>query len=629
MLQRRLGFWDVFCIAAGAMISSGLFVLPSLAYAQAGAASLLAYGVAALLMVPAMLSQAELATAMPKTGGSYVFIERSMGPLPGLMAGAANWFSLALKSAFALVGIGAFARLIWPEAAWADSEWTLRAIAVAFCVGFTALNLVSVKSVGRFQVVMVAGLLAVMVLFVVVGAPAARAEHFRGIKSAGPVTVLATAAFVFISYGGITGIASVAGEVIHPGRNIPRGMLAAAAVVSLLYVGAVGVTIGVLGPDGLLDADGRANLTPLSSAAGAFLGPTGVVLLSGAAMLAFFTTANGGILSASRSPIAMSHDQLVPGVFRRVSKRFGTPYVGVLATSAFMVAIISLLSVADLVKVASTMMLLLFAMVCGSVLVMRGSGLENYRPLFRAWGYPWTQVGGVIIYAALIAEMIWKMGWAPLITLAAFVLACGVWHVLYIRPRLSRESALLVLVRRLVGREMARPQLEHELRELAFQRDDIVHDRFDRLVQDAPVLDLSGATMASDLFDRIGEVLSERVGSDARRLAETFRRREDETSTVLQPGLAVPHVVVEGEDIFELLLVRSRGGIIFPSDDRHPVHVAFVLAASPDRRNDHLKALMAIAHVVQEHHFMRRWQQASDEQGLRDVILLSSRRRGD
>ena len=103
-LARKLGFWDVFCIAAGAMISSGLFILPGQAFQLCGSAVVLAYALAGLLMIPALLSQCELATAMPKSGGTYFFVERSMGTLAGMLAGLANWLGVALKSAFAMGG---------------------------------------------------------------------------------------------------------------------------------------------------------------------------------------------------------------------------------------------------------------------------------------------------------------------------------------------------------------------------------------------------------------------------------------------------------------------------------------------------------------------------------------------
>ena len=78
-LKRELGLLDIFCIASGAMISSGLFVLPGLAYAKSGPAMILSYGFASVLIIPALFSLAELSSAMPKAGGLHFFIDRSMG----------------------------------------------------------------------------------------------------------------------------------------------------------------------------------------------------------------------------------------------------------------------------------------------------------------------------------------------------------------------------------------------------------------------------------------------------------------------------------------------------------------------------------------------------------------------
>ncbi|MHC4483460.1 MAG: amino acid permease, partial [Planctomycetota bacterium] len=99
-LKKQLSLLDVFAVAAGAMISSGLFVLPAIAYAETGPAVILSYLFASMLMIPSVLSKAELATAMPRAGGTYFFVERSLGSIWGLFGGFASWFSLALKSAF-------------------------------------------------------------------------------------------------------------------------------------------------------------------------------------------------------------------------------------------------------------------------------------------------------------------------------------------------------------------------------------------------------------------------------------------------------------------------------------------------------------------------------------------------
>ena len=152
-LKRDLGLVDVFCIASGAMISSGLFVLPGLAFYKAGPAVIFSYGIASLLVIPAVLAKAELATAMPKAGGTYFFIDRSMGPMMGTVGGFAAWFSLAFKSSFALVGIGLFTVLLNPG----FSDQQIKFIAVFFCLVFAVINIIGVKETGKTQILLVGG----------------------------------------------------------------------------------------------------------------------------------------------------------------------------------------------------------------------------------------------------------------------------------------------------------------------------------------------------------------------------------------------------------------------------------------------------------------------------------------
>ena len=623
-LKRKLGFWDVFCIAAGAMISSGLFILPGLAFAKAGPAVVFAYAVAGLMMIPALLSKCELATAMPKSGGTYFFIERSMGALPGMLAGLASWLGLALKSAFAMVGIGAFARLIWGEAA--GAEWVIKTVATGCCIVFILLNTFSVKLTGRLQIVMVAFLLGALVVFVAAGIPNVQQHpNFDNLFDRGFGGVFATAALVFISFGGLTKIASVAEEVRDPGRNLPRAMFLAFLVVGALYVATVLVIVGVLPPEQIA-TDQFVNLTPVSTAAEVFLGKGGMVLLSVAAIIAFVTTGNGGLLAASRSPLAMSRDGLLPRSLAVISPRFGTPYLCVWLTGAFMIAMICLLSIADLVKVASTMMLVLFLLVNVAVLIMRGSRIPNYRPLYRSPLFPWMQLAGIVIYAMLIIDLIAISGILPLVTTGSFLLVAVVWYLIYVRPRVSRESALVYMVRNVVAKEIYRSELEQELREIAFHRDEIVQDRFDRLIADCEILDLPEPTTADEMFAQAAELLSKRLGIDADTLREKLKARELDSSTVIQPGLAIPHIVVEGENLFDILPIRCREGIVF-STDQPPITTAFILAGSPDERNYHLRALMAIANIVQEPDFNNRWLAAAGPEHLRDILLLSGRQR--
>jgi len=613
MLKKELGLLGVFSIAAGAMISSGLFILPGIAFAKAGPAILLSYGLAGLFMIPTVLSTAELATAMPKSGGSYFFIERSLGPLAGTLAGLGAWLSLTLKASFALVGIGALGTLLVPEA----GEWTVKVVAMSACVCFALLNVLSVKGTGRLQVVLVTALLAILGLYVVAGAPAVEVPRYHPFMPAGLQSAFAVAGLVFISFGGLTKVVDVSEEVRHPQRNLPLGMFLAFGVVMALYVLVVFVTVGTADPGQL-----SGSLVPLTLGAHTFLGTVGVVLVSLGAFLAFATTANAGILSASRTPMAMSRDGLLPAIFSRTHRRLKTPHVAIALTAVVAVLVIALLSIENLVKTASTVMILMFVLMNVAVVIMRQTGFQSYRPTFRAPLCPWLQTGAVIIYALLIVEM----GRAPLLLTGALALLASLWYIGYVRRRIDRESAVVYLVKAITSKPIQRAGLEEELRELSLRRDGGALDRFDRLVQTCAILDIDEPIPAKELFRRVSATLRPRLKVEEERLYELFLDREQQSSTVVQPGLAIPHVIVDGEHLFELVLVRCKPGIVF-SELHQPVRTVFVLVGSLDERNYHLRALMTIARLVREPEFEERWLQAQGSEQLRDVVLLSSRER--
>jgi len=395
-LKKELGLLDVFCIASGAMISSGLFILPALAFAKTGPAVVLSYLLAGLLVLPAMLAKAELATAMPKAGGTYFFIERSMGTSMGTIGGLASWFSLSLKSAFALIGIGLFATLIDPTITQVQIKW----IAVGCCIFFMLINIIGVKHTGRFQIVLVLFLIGLLVFYVFRGFINVQPQRFSPFMPFGLKSVFATAGLVFVSFGGLTKVSSVAEEVKNPGKNIPLGMFLAFSIVMALYAAVIFVTVGIL--DG---KDLAGSLTPISLGAESFLGRAGIVAMSFAALLAFISTANAGILTASRNCMAMSRDYLLPKFFHTLDVKYKTPHFSIIFTGLFMIAVILFLDLESLVKTASTLMILLFLFVALSVIIMRESRIQSYRPQFKSPLYPWIYIIGIIGYIFLIFEM--------------------------------------------------------------------------------------------------------------------------------------------------------------------------------------------------------------------------------
>jgi amino acid transporter/mannitol/fructose-specific phosphotransferase system IIA component (Ntr-type) len=617
-LRKQLGALDVFAVAAGAMISSGLFILPALAFAKAGPAVILSYLFASIMIIPSVLSKAELSTAMPKAGGTYFFVERSLGPIWGVFSGLASWFSLALKSAFAVVGMAVLIKIVMQMVLSAQLEpWHIKAIAAFCCVVFTLLNIVSVKLTSRFQVLLVGILLAILAFFVLFGAGSVEAVRFKGFLEKGWSAVFATAGLVFISFGGLTKVASIAEEVKHPGRNLPFGMIMAWFVVTIFYISVIIIMVGVVDGEEL-----AGNYAPISLTASKFMGLPGFIILALAAVAAFVTTANGGIFAASRSPMAMSRDQLLPPLLSRVSVKFKTPHISILLTGGFMVIAIVFLELEVLVKTASTLMLILFILVNASVIIMRESKIQSYRPRFKSPLYPYIHIAAIVAYSALIIDM----GSVPLLITAGFIGLSAAWYWLYVCRRVSRASAVMHVVERVTDRELKTVTLENELRDILLERDNIIEDRFDELIRGCEVLDIQGREKAETIFRQISAILAMRLGTDEYVLFEKFLHREAEGGTVVQPGFAIPHIVVEGENKFDILLVRARDGILF-SHASDPVRVMFVLVGSKDERNYHLRALMAIAQIAQEKHFEQRWFAARDTQGLRNLILLSTRKR--
>jgi basic amino acid/polyamine antiporter, APA family len=612
MLKRPLGLLDVFCITAGTMISSGLFVLPGIIYAMTGPSIILSYSLAALLMIPTMFAKAELATAMPKSGASYFFIERSLGSLPGTMAGLAVWTTIVLKSSFALIGLGGLITLIVPDI----DVWTVKYIAIAVCGVLAIINAYSVKHTGRVQSILVIGLIAIIIFFCISCISSVNTTHYTPFISKGMGTLFTTVGMVFISFGGLTKVVDISGEVRQAHKNVPLGMFAAFIVVNILYLTAISVTIGVLAPSSL-----SGSLAPLSLAAKVTLGIPGEVIISIGALFAFITTANAGILSASRSPMAMSRDGLLPDIFNNTSSS-KPPVFAIVTTAAFMMIIIAFLSIEHLVETAATMMIILFILVNLSVIIMRKSGFQSYRPHFKVPCYPWLQIATITLYSFLIIDM----GFFPLAMTAGFALLGLLWYFLYVRRRVNRKSAFMSLVERVFSNDIQRNDLEQELREISLKSDAISLERFDHIIHDCTVITIEKSLTTSQLFRVIAHKLSKEVNISENTLYTKFNNREQESSSIVAKGIAVPFITIKGNNIFKIILVRIEEGVIF-SKNKPPVKTVFVIAGSSDEKSYLLETFMAITDIIKKHGFTKRWRNAYNIEQLRDIVLLSHRQR--
>jgi len=376
------------------------------------------------------------------------------------------------------------------------------------------------------------------------------------------------------------------------------------------------VTSGVLQDETLNNT-----LTPISDGALVIMGPWGQIALSVAAVLAFLTTANAGIMTSARSLVPLSRDNLFPTIFGRVHRRFGTRWNALLLTGALVLASL-FLRLGILIEAASMVIILMQILANISVIILRESRLQNYQPRFRAPFYPWLQIVGIIGLVLLIVEA----GLESMLISGILIVVGFLAYWFYGRLRGYREYALLHLIESITAKELTSYTLETELKEIIRERDGLEEDRFDETIEHSIVLDFEKKLDREELFHEVAAGLSNTLDMSSRKLFDLLVKREKDSSTVISPAIAVPHVVIPGQKRFAILIARSKQGFHF-SESAPAVKAVFVLAGTKDERNFHLVSLAAIAQIVYEDGFDRKWLASKGEQSLRDLVVLGKRRR--
>jgi len=610
-LKKELGLVGAFAIATGATLSSGFFLLPGLAAAQVGPALVVSYMLAALALLPAAVSMVELATAMPRAGGTYFFLDRSMGPLVGTVGGLGTWLVLILKTAFALVGMGAYLQLI-------DPRLPMTPVAVVLAVAFGGINLLGARKAVYLQISLVFALLALIAWFSGSGLQVLKAEHFDGFFQVGLDPLLGTAGMVYISYVGVTTkVASIAEEIKDPGRNLPIAVFVSLATAVVIYLVGTVVMVGTLAPQALAN-----DLTPAASSARAIAGRWGEAVMAGAALLAFASVANAGILSASRFPLALSRDHLVPPVVRKLSHR-QIPYVAVCATVGVILLVLLLLDPIKIAKLGGAFQLLLFALICVAVIVMRESRIESYDPAFRSPLYPYVQIAGIVMPLLLLSDM----GWLPVLFSCGMVLAGVAWFYHYARGKVRRVGAIYHVFHRLGGRRF--PGLDTEFRVILKERGLRSDDPFEQLITEALFFEVPPGMQFLEVTQRSAELIAGRLPERVEVIVKQFLDGTAVGATPCSKGAALPHFRHPEVDGSLLCIARSVNGIDVDPEDpvwgghapEQPIHAVFFLVSSEADPALHLRILAEVAEKVENEGFMDQWLRARDELRLKELLL--------
>jgi amino acid transporter len=405
-LERTIGLVGGLAIGIGTMIGAGIFVFPGLAASNAGLAATLSFAIGGMIALLVALPTSELATAMPRSGGGYYFISRGMGTAYGAIVGLGLWLGLMFASAFYLVGLGHYASAVFAELGIDLPFSPVIGIGLLFGAALTALSIGGTENTAKIQNVVVGILLVVLAGFLsygvldavgVFGGETVPEQFF----SRGYFPVLTTAALVFTSYLGFAQVATVAGEIRQPGRNLPLAMVGSVLIVTVFYVVTIFVATSAFGADRL----GQFGETAMVEVARDFLGLPGAVAILGAGLLATFSSANASILSASRAVYALSRDALFPRKASEVNLRYGTPHVALFAAGGPILLLVATGRVEVLAEVASFLHLIMYGLMCVALIVLRRRNPEWYSPSYRVPGYPVVPAVGALASFGLIAFM--------------------------------------------------------------------------------------------------------------------------------------------------------------------------------------------------------------------------------
>jgi len=571
-LERSIGLGAVVAISISAMLGSGIFVLPGLAAVKTGPMVWLAYLFAGLGVLPAALSKSELATAMPTSGGTYVYLERAFGPLTGTVSGIGLWLSLLLKSAFALFGFSAYLAVL------VDVPQQPVAIALLLCI--TALNIVGVSIIGKLQKIIVGIVLVLLLIMSCYGLSTMEWSNLDDGFTKGSTGFIAAAAFVYVSYAGVTKVAAIAEEVKDPGRNLPMGILISWILVMCIYVFVVFVLITNVNHKELTGYDHgeySPDLAPIYTVAKALGGQTCGYIAAVFAVLTMTSMSVAGLLAASRFPFAMSRDQLLPGKLQNINEKFKTPVWSIVLTSTAMAISILFLPIEQIAKLASAFMIVAFMFICGTVVVLRESAASWYQPKFRAPLYPVLQIIGILAGGTLL----WAMGLTSLLAIAGICLIGGISYLAYGRHQTSRLGV--------VGRMGKRKDLIGANKDGA-EEEESPHDLTEDLPKEAAVVvPLFGSERSPETLVEMGAALAHRRKLEVLHVTEVPEQmyladvlEEDHLSIALRRRI---HVMAEEEEVnleYDTTVSHDVVQTIHKVADR--LHCEWVVMESAGRR---------------------------------------------
>ncbi len=393
-LKRQIGLFGAVAILVGAVIGSGIFMTPGTVAAAAGSFGpfMAAWILAGASGILCALVYAELAPAMPKAGGPYVYITESFGKGAGFVYG----WSMTIGNYIPLVAMLAtgfasnLAKLI-PGI----TPTGIKMVATSVILALLILNICGTKLGSMVANIFTVGKLLALLLVIIGGFFLMSPENFTTVTTGSQTTewsgVLSAAFPAFLAFGGYYQLAYMGADIKDPKRTLPLGM-----IIGMVIVIAINVLISIacVGTVGFAELAGSE--TPVVDAGTAIFGPAGTVIVTIGACVAIFGALNGGIMSYPRVSYSMSQNGLMFKAFGTLHKKYNTPYIPMLFICLTALIFVWTGSFSTLLAINVFAGRILECVVCLSLLVLRKKKPDMARPL-KMPGYPVTTILAIVI----------------------------------------------------------------------------------------------------------------------------------------------------------------------------------------------------------------------------------------
>ncbi|MFC1766632.1 APC family permease [Planctomycetota bacterium] len=405
---RQLGLLDAIGIGVGAIVGGGILALAGVTFAATGPSAVLAFALNGLIALITALSFAELSTAFPQSGGTYLFAKRVLSVSAAFNVGWVVWFASIVAAALYALGFAAFAldgcTALCPHAPrWLGHPIAITLMALITTVSCTlylcrtgnaGANWINILKIGVFGALILGGLWAWQR-----DRPPA-VERLRPFLSRGMLGLAQAMGYSFIALQGFDLIAAAAGRIKQPRRVLPQAILLSLGIALVIYLPTlVLINVAGLAPGETLQAMAAQDPdSVVARAARVFLGPTGYWIVIVIGILSMFSALLANLYAAAHIAQAMAQDRTLPNRLERIHLQHGTPSTALWCTGILTCIILVLVHDVGRAGAAASLLFLVTFALAHLICILARLRKPNHTGFHTPW---WPVLPGIGLVACM------------------------------------------------------------------------------------------------------------------------------------------------------------------------------------------------------------------------------------